>query len=146
MAAVALTVTFLADGRCSVARLKPRATGSESSGSASLQASGDFHCPLPYRELGSTPIDLRVVLAPGLDRPADSFPRLDWRRDGDAWVGTAALPSAPSFVGLNRSAPAAPAGAGFGWNFYGFFVFAVAFIAIYLVSVRWTRRGPAPAA
>lgn len=31
---------------------------------------------------------------------------------------------------------------GFGWNFYGFFVFAVVWIAAYFAWARWMNRRP----
>ncbi len=164
MAPIVLLVDFLADGRCSVhsglgsmsiaagqdvnpghsggARTDVPGSAASSRGSepppsaAALVGSG-FQCPISYAGLGSGPVDLRVVLPPGIDRSTDAFPRLEWHTEGPYWIGSASLPSAPAFVSLHRSSVSHAGGAAFGWNFYGFFVFAALFIAVYFL---WARR------
>lgn len=148
MAAIALTVEFLSDGRCTVTVGSHTATLQPSDGSARsarLQPSDirgtAFRCPIPYTALGTSPVALRVVLPSGVSRSDDAFPRLEWRQEGHDWIGTATLPSAPAFVSLFPSTNNhVPPAAAFGWNFYGFFVFAVVFIAVYFAWARWTDR------
>ncbi len=129
MTPLAVTVEFLADGRCVVDDAVARR----------LQPSGsDFRCPLPHAASGADPIALRVVLPAGTEPSPYVFPRLDWSREASGWIGTATLPSSPAFVSLH--AHRAPIAGGFGWNFYGFFVFAAAFIATYFAWARWMQR------
>ncbi len=163
MAPIVLLVDFLADGRCSVhsgrgtmstaagqdvnarhaggARTDTPGSIASSRGSepaaAAVPTGSGFQCPISYAGLRSDPVELRVVLPPGIDRSTDAFPRLEWHTEGPCWIGSASLPSVPAFVSLHRSRVASPGGISFGWNFYGFFVFAALFIALYFL---WARR------
>lgn len=144
MAAIALTVEFLADGRCVTHAVTSSGQNVSSDGPSSggMRAAADpagsgFHCPIPFASLGGSPVTLRVLLPSNAAPSLDSFPLLTWQDDYAGWVGTAALPSAPSFVSLHRSNGAAATSGSFGWNFYGFFVFATVFIAAYF---GWAKR------
>ena len=125
MTPLAVTVEFLPDGRCVIEHGSPAGSG--------------FRCPLPYDALGKVPIELRVVLPSGAAPAERTFPRLEWRQSGHDWIGTASLPAAPSFVSLGQ-APAPIARDSFGWNFYGFFVFAALFILVYFAWARTMQR------
>ena len=128
-----VSVDFLADGRCVISTSVPAISPPP--------AGADFRCPLPASEWPGQAIELRVALPPGADHGRGEFPQLTWRRVDQRWVGTASLPSSPAFVRVAQSpaASAPPSGAAFGWNFYGFFVFAAAFIAVYFLWARWMR-------
>ena len=133
MAPTVLLVDFLPDGRCFVVHPEPRAAGLEPRGHG-------FRCPIPYANFGRGAVSLRVSLPSGVNPATDSFPLLDWHRESAGWIGTAVVPSAPSFVSLHRGPAAVPGSASFGWNFYGFFVFAAAFIGVYFAWARHMHR------
>jgi hypothetical protein len=142
----AITVEFLGDGRCVV----HSAILSRGSGDLPHQAqAGDFRCDIPYSAFVGRAVELRVTLPPGVEPSDDPFPRLSVHHENNQWVGTASLPAAPAFVSVRSwTAPGDATGAAFGWNFYGFFVFAAAFIAAYFGWARHMSRSrqsePAP--
>ncbi len=150
-APVRIDIAFLDDGRCSVV--------AEGDGfranltylpSPALSPASELRCTIPASPKGR-PVDLTVRLPRGAASAGSDFPRLAWvERDG-VWVGTASLPAAPAFVSVPQAGAAAPArwldgfapptpSSPFGWNFYGWFVFAAAFIAAYLAWARWMAR------
>ncbi len=143
-----LIVDFLADGRCGVHAGQGSLSVDAPRSKAPVPDPGrptgaDFRCPIPYTSVDAGPVYLRVIVPSGAGKPDDSFPRLEWQQAGHDWIGIATLPSAPAFVSLGR--PASPtAGTAFGWNFYGFFVFAAAFITVYFAWARWMQRRSAP--
>jgi hypothetical protein len=97
------------------------------------------------------PVDLTVRLPAGAKPAGRDFPRLAWVEQDARWIGTAALPAAPAFVSIPlagtpaiawwRQAFAPPTrSTPFGWNFYGWFLFAAAFISAYFVWARFMAR------
>jgi hypothetical protein len=144
---VRIDVEFLADGRCAVAAI---ADGVHSTLTYLPPPASGLRCTIPPSPKG-TPVDLTVRLPPGATPGGRDFPRLAWREIDARWIGTAALPAAPAFVSVPLAgtgtlawwrqafAPPAPS-APFGWNFYGWFVFAAAFIAAYFGWARLIAR------
>lgn len=150
-AEIGLTVEFLADGRCSVNAAGPgfHAGMAYLPSPAAPMASGR-RCVVPSAPRG-VPVRLTVRLPSGAARPDDEFPRVSWREQDGRWIGTASLPAAPAFVSVSGPGAAAPArwldgfappaaGAAFGANFYGWFLFSAAFIAAYFAWARAMGR------
>jgi hypothetical protein len=143
-AAVRIDVEFLTDGRCAVAA---EGDGLHANLTYLPPAANGLRCAIPPSPKGR-PVDLTVRLPRGATPGGYDFPRLTWTEIDARWIGTAALPAAPAFVSVpSAGAPAiawwrqafAPptSSSPFGWNFYGWFVFSAAFIAVYFV---WARR------
>ena len=145
--AVRIGVEFLADGRCSVA-----AEGEQVHANVIYlpPPASALRCAIPPSPKGK-PVDLTVRLPRGAAPGGYDFPRLTWIEQDSGWIGTAALPAAPAFVSVPRSGAATLAwwrqavalptpSTPFGWNFYGWFLFAAAFISTYFVWARFMAR------
>jgi hypothetical protein len=118
--------------------------------SPALAGRAEWRCTIPSTPKGQ-PVDLTVTLPRGTAPAGDPFPRLAWRQRDEVWTGTVTLPAAPAFVSVPTPGAAAPArwldgfapptaGAAFGANFYGWFVFAALFIGIYFAWARAAAR------
>ncbi|MGE5244866.1 MAG: hypothetical protein ACM3SQ_11620 [Betaproteobacteria bacterium] len=149
-ASVRLAVDFLADGRCAVSAVGDGFHASMTYLPSPAAPASELRCTVPSAPQGR-PVELVVRLAPGVAPPDDEFPRLSWSERQGQWIGTASLPAAPAFVSLSRGGAAPPArwldgfapptaGSLFGANFYGWFVFAAAFIAAYFAWARLMAR------
>jgi hypothetical protein len=141
---VRIDVEFLADGRCAVA-----AEGESVHSKVTYlpPPASSLRCAIPPSPKGK-PVDLSVRLPRGAAPGGYDFPRLTWIQQDAGWIGTAALPAAPAFVSVPQAGAATLAwwrqafapptrSTPFGWNFYGWFLFSAAFIAVYFV---WARR------
>lgn len=98
-----IDVVFLPDGRCRVS-----ATGDTFHSDltytphAAPQVS-ERRCAIPPVPDG-TPVDLSVSLPPGASHPSGrEDPPLAWTQQGDHWVGTAAMTTAPLVVRIPGS-------------------------------------------
>lgn len=145
---VHIAVDFLADGRCAVSEQGERFHASLSYvAPAGVSPDVELRCTIPAPPKGF-PVELVVSLPPGFPLPGGEFPRMQWKDEGGRWQGTAALPSAPAFVRVlqagastvyRSSRSTADDTIRFGWNFYGWFVFAGLFIGSYFLGVRLSR-------
>jgi hypothetical protein len=147
-----IVVDFTADGRCAV-NTQGDAYRADLSylPPAGLSPAFELRCAVPGPPKGQ-PVVLQVDLPPGVAPAGGEFPQLVWHERNHRWSGEASLPAAPAFVRVPRGR----SGLGLievvfgdatsddritmGWNFYGWFVFAASFIAIYFAWARATAR------
>jgi hypothetical protein len=106
--AVDVKIELRDGGRCTVT------THDGSSGSDQvIDVPGAASPPSEYRcAISPVPrgraVQLSVVLPQGETPSGAEFPRLAWTERDGRWIGTAALPAAPSFVRVPKSGSAAP--------------------------------------
>ena len=145
---VRVAVDFLPDGRCAVVEQGERFHASLLYVSPQgVSPDVELRCTIPAPPKGFA-VDLAVSLPKGFPAPGGEFPRMEWTEVDGRWTGRAALPAAPAFVRIMQagasvayrsSRSTADDTIRFGWNFYGWFLFAALFIASYFLGVRFSR-------
>ena len=99
-----IDVVFLPDGRCSVSAIGETFHSNLTYTPHAAPQISERRCAIPPVPDG-TPVDVSVSLPPGAPHPAgNEEPPLTWTQQGDHWIGTAAMTTAPLVVRIPASA------------------------------------------